>query len=366
MRAFLSVGVLLLIALSSADAASWRSEVLLESSCDMGGAAIGDLLPESPGNEVAVVNSKGEVWVVRRAGAEWKGERLLKCKGELIMCAIGDVDPRHKGNEVVAVGMVEGEESLGGPRQAVVLHREGDKWVGERAFEDDHMIHGVAIGDICPRHKGNEVVLCGFNHRVRVVAFRKDRWRQKTVYVANDRMKIAADADILPERPGQEAVVSGSDGKAVVLWAGKLGWHHEIVYTDRAGQSRVAVGQPGILIGGDKGKVTLASRAGKQWQTELLGRDAHKIRGVAVGDVDPTREGSEINACGYSARLTQYTRTPKGFWSTKVVFSTQKPLHHLVLGVFIAKHPGPELLTCGHGGKLIAVYPQGAGSADGK
>ena len=335
----------------------WQAEVLLESNRGMGGAAIGDLDPEIAGNEVAVVNAAGEVWLARRTRNSWRPERIHNGKGEMIMCAIGDVDPRHAGSEFVGVGMVSGEESLDGPGQVLMIRRDGDKWNATQIFEDSHMIHGVAIGDVSARTPGNEIIACGFNHRVTLLALDGERWRSEVIYVGNDRMKIAAIADVLQEREGLEVVVAGSNGNVVLLWEDRLGWKHEIIYSDAVGQSRVACGALGVFIGADKGKVTLAQRKDGRWVSECLTRDSGKIRGVAIADIDPQVPGPECYAGGYSRNVTQLTRGADGFWRSKVIYTAERPLHHLVAGEFDAAHLGPELVTCGHGGRLIKLVP---------
>ena len=175
--------------------------------------------------------------------------------------------------------------------------------------------------------------------------------------MANDRMKIAAIADVVAEHEGLEVVVSGSDGRVVALWEGPLGWQHETVYSDRVGQSRVACGEPGVLIGGDGGKVTLARRDGACWHTDCLYRDHAKIRGVAIADVDGGVPGVELYACGYSQRVTQLVQNENGYWISEVIFTDERPLHHLVAGDVDPAHTGPELVTCGHGGRLILLTP---------
>ena len=358
MREFAVLTMVWLFACASyAMGGPWRSEVLLETEQGMGGAAIGDLDPDSPGNEVAVVNGAGEAWLVRRLAQGWQPERIYSGRGELIMCAIGDADPRYSGNEFVGVGMVSGEESSIGAGQVLVIHREGRGWSAEPAFRDNHMLHGVAIGDVSSRHQGNEIVACGFNHRVTLLHLQDGIWEDETIYVGSDRMKIVIIADVLPEHEGLEVVACGSDGKVVVLWEEGRGWRHEIVFSDPVGQSRVAVGQPGVLIGGDKGKVTLCRRQDGQWLHEFITRDTGKIRGVAIADVDPSRPGPETYACGYSRNVAQLTQDDDGFWTLSVIFTAKRPLHHLVAGEFDLAHPGPELVTCGHGGRLIAIVP---------
>ena len=284
---------------------AWRAEVLLETPRGMGGAAIGDLDPDAPGNEVVVVNAAGEAWMVRRAAAKWEPVRIHAGAGELIMCAIGDVDPRYPGAEFVGVGMVRGEESRQGPGCVTGVRKQGDEWISTEIFRDDHMIHGVAVGDVAQRYAGKEIIACGFNHRVTLIAFHKNEWRHEVIYVANDRLKIAAIADVLPDRDGLKLVVSGSDGNVVLLWENELGWRHEIIYSDATGQSRVAAAPNRVLVGGDGGKVTLVSRDGKAWRSECIGRDAAKIRGVAIADTDPSQPGAEFYAAGYSANVSQ-------------------------------------------------------------
>jgi hypothetical protein len=198
----------------------------MESDSGMGGAAIGDLDSSTPGNEVAVVNDAAEAWLVRRADAKWQSERIYAGKGEMIMCAIGDADPRHPGDEFVGVGMVEGAESAQGPGHAVLVWKDGERWSNREIFQDDHMLHGVAIGDVSAAHPGNEVVVCGFNHRVQLLYLDRGSWKHETIYVANDRLKIVLVADVLPEHPGLEVVATGSDGRPQVLWEGSSSWHY--------------------------------------------------------------------------------------------------------------------------------------------
>jgi hypothetical protein len=336
----------------------WKAEVLLASEHGLGGAAIGDLDPDSSGNEVATVNAAGEVWLVRRAGTAWKPTCIHKGDGELIMCAIGDVDPRHPGNELVGVGMVTGQESRTGPGQVLMIRKDRESWLAEQVFQDDHMIHGVAIGDVSSRHAGNEIVACGFNHRVTLLFFDRGQWQHEVIYVGNDRMKICVIADVLPEQEGDEVLVCGSDGKVVVLWEGELGWHHQLVFSDPVGQSRVATAAGRVLVGGDNGTVTLVDRRERVWQPEFIMRDVGRIRGVAIADLDQSAPGAELYACGYSKNVVQLVRHDNGFWRSKTIFTDQRPLHHLLAGDIDPARPGPELVTCGHGGRLIAISYQ--------
>lgn len=100
----LALATVLAVESGPAEEGAWQADVLIESEHGMGGAAIGDLDPECPGNEIVAVNAAGEVWMARRTGDGWRSERIYKGDGELIMCAIGDVDPIHPGDELITCG----------------------------------------------------------------------------------------------------------------------------------------------------------------------------------------------------------------------------------------------------------------------
>jgi hypothetical protein len=334
--------------------------VVIEAQAGLGGMALGDLDPTTAGAELVAVSGNGQVWLaytkVGKTGADRFGTRCIHHgRGELIMGAIGDVDPRHPGNEFVGVGMVDGPESLAGPGQAVMVSGSGDNWQATPIFQDDHMIHGVAIGDVSARHPGQEVITAGFNHRVTLLHFEAGRFVPEVIYTANDRLKIAAVGDLLPERDGLEVAVCSSDGTAVVLWETDLGWKHQVLYEGTAGQSRLAVIEGGLLVGGDDGTVVYIHRVAKHWRTEFLFRDAHKIRGTAVGDVDPERLGEEFYVCGYSRVVTQLWHDLNGMWVNRPIFTAPRPLHHLLIGDFDPTQAGVELYTCGHDGKVWQV-----------
>lgn len=341
------------------EAMEWTSRVILSTEEALGGAAIGDLDPDSPGNEVVAVSATGNVWIAKWHGEGWSAKSVKAANGELIMCAIGDVDPDSAGNELVAVGMVDGPESTTGAGQVVVVGREGGAWRAQTIFTDSHMIHGVAIGDVCSKHEGNEIIAAGFNHRVTLLCrTEQGDWQPETIYVANDRLKLAQVGDVLPQRQGLEVLVCGSDGRVVMLSEHVLGWRHETLYESSAGQSRVTIGDGCVLVGGDDGKVALVTRTETGFVADVLGREPGRIRGVAIGDVDQRVAGVEYYATGYGRNVVQYVPMEDGNWSSRVIFTAEKTLHHMVLGDVDPKRPGLELVTCGHGGKLIALWPK--------
>ncbi|MCZ6464392.1 MAG: hypothetical protein O7A09_08630, partial [Proteobacteria bacterium] len=109
----------------------WTSEVVFEVPSRLSGCAVGELLPEHAGNEIAAVGADGAVYVAWREGGEWKSEKVYQAPGEAVQCVIGDADPRYPGNEIVCVGMAEGEEDYQLPGAAYVVWRADGAWHGE-------------------------------------------------------------------------------------------------------------------------------------------------------------------------------------------------------------------------------------------
>ena len=82
---------------------AWRTEVALERGVKMGGCAAGDLLPGSPGDELAVTSGDGQVHVVRvdadgRFVAELVADRI-PASWEAKLAALAAVEPGN-GHEV--------------------------------------------------------------------------------------------------------------------------------------------------------------------------------------------------------------------------------------------------------------------------
>ena len=80
---------------------AWTAELAFEPGVKLGGCAAGDLLAWRPGEEIAVVSAEGAVHLVYRDGETWRSRLLFQTPGELIQCAIGDVDPQTPGNEKI-------------------------------------------------------------------------------------------------------------------------------------------------------------------------------------------------------------------------------------------------------------------------
>lgn len=122
------------------------AEIALEIDDRLDSCAIADLDPARAGNEIVVSTSRGPVLVLHREGETWRHELAFDAPGEMIQVAAGDALPARAGDEIVAVGKLEGSEDSPGNGAAYVVWRGEHGWQSRQVFEGPALVHGVAIG----------------------------------------------------------------------------------------------------------------------------------------------------------------------------------------------------------------------------
>jgi hypothetical protein len=129
-------------------ASDWEAETALEAGAGLGGCAVGDVMPDRPGQEIVAVGNDGSVHLMWPTETEWKSERLHMASGELIQVSIGEFDPTSPGPEIIGVGMASGQERRGnGKGVAVVIRRTPDGWRGDVVFTAPALQHSVCVSD---------------------------------------------------------------------------------------------------------------------------------------------------------------------------------------------------------------------------
>lgn len=321
----------------------WTAAIAFQADTKLGGCAVGDLDPRHAGNEIAAVALDGQVHVVRHWTEGWVTEHAVKLPGEGIQCAIGDVDPSRPGNELVVVGMAEGTEDDGGAGAVHLVFLEGDDWRAERILEDTALVHGVAIGDVDPERPGDEIVVTGFAGASKVLARVDGAW---TVVAEHP----------LPEGAGKTVLIDG--GRIVV--ANTSNALHVIPGPPveiGAAQARLGRGAEDIVVACDDGGLRLVSDRG----VESLHQETQKLRGAALGDLDPLVAGEEAATVGYERKLTVLYRPADGStpWTPVSVWEDPEKLHHLAHGELLAEGIGPELVAVGYAGRVIVAWCTG-------
>jgi len=325
---------------------AWTTETALDAGTKLGGCVGGDLIEDSPGDEIAVVAGDGTAYVVRRAADRFESEIVARMAGEMIQCAVADVDAEHPGLELVVVGMQRGTEDDGGAGEAHVIRSTGDTWTQESLFVDSALIHGVAAGDVDPRRPGDEVLLVGYSLNATLVSGTAGAWTAETIAELPGPGKNAV-------LWNGGAVVACADGSLVHLMPEADGWASRTIREAEAGWARLGAGGPErgelLLAARDDGALVLFDGDG---DGRIVHQEGDKLRGAVVADLDPRTDGPELATAGYERRATILTEGPSG-WSTETVFEDEARFHH-ACAADVAGY-GPTLFVCGYSGRLTAI-----------
>lgn len=337
-----AVLLLVLAAGSSPACGEHSAAIVLEVADKLGGCAVGDLDPSHPGNEIVVTSSKGAVYVVHREGDAWVHEVAFQALGEMIQVAAGDADPARPGDEIVIVGMAAGPEDDGGPGAAHLVWRAGSAWKTARLLETDGLAHGVAIG-------GGHVFVTGYDRKVHLLR------------VAGGVCERIASAGLPGNGKAALAVANGvvvgcTDGSLIEARVEGDQLVTRVLDKRDCARSRLATDGTRILTSDDDGTLSLVGPAGRQ----ALHHEEQKLRGAVLADLDPGRPGLEAATTGYAGRVTILYETD-GRFEPSLLFADRAGFHHAAAGELDGA-PGLELVTCGLAGRVL-VFSFGSGTA---
>jgi len=193
-------------------------------------------------------------------------------------------------------------------------------WYSQVVVNTGTKLGGCAVGDVDPKHPGNEVLAVAENGKVFLARAYGRRWVSEPIAQAPGELLQCALGDYDPSHPGGEIVVVG------------------------------------MLKGGEgsggRGAAYALEPAEKGWKLRLLMTDTALLHAVCIVEIDPSHAGSEILVGGYGKQLWLVPSEPGA-----------KP-------VSIMKLPGPakQIHAYGSGvavacssGELLAIYPEGGG-----
>ncbi len=319
-------------------------EVALDAGAKLGGCAIGDVLPDRPGDEIVAVAVDGRILVAYDDDGTWRSEVAGQGGGELIQCAIGDLRPDKPGDEIVAVGMKTGGEDDGGPGAAVVAWREGDGWAHEVVAEDAALLHGVCVADLDPNRPGVEALLVGFTNTAILLSF--DDGAFSTRVVAD---LPGAGKNAVAHAGG--AAVACNDGSVVLVAADGGGtFSASVLERAPAGAARIGAADGTLVVAYDDGSLGLLRDGAR----EVIHDEPQKLRGAVLADLDPDVPGLEVATGGYGATVSLLERRD-GAWTAKVVHRDDAKIHHVAAGDVSPRGEGLELVACGYSGKVFVI-----------
>ncbi len=314
----------------------WERVVLHEVGEKLGCCAVGELDGVAETLEVALVDEKGGVHVAHADGSG--GRRIAQVGGEMIQCAVGQADPATPGVEIVVVGMQSGPETPAGPGRAHVLRRvEGGDWMAEPIFDDDALLHAVAVGE-------GEVFVGGYSQKLyQLVCDPTGVWNSFLVADLPGAAKNAVMA-----RDG--VVVACTDGSVVLVRHTAVGWDSEVLHHRNAGRARLGHAGPALVCADDDGAFWWIGGGGEAIE---LHRERQKLRGAVLADLDPLVEGLEAATAGYGRIVRVFRRDGPGrAWRGAVISEEPDKIHHLAAGD-LDPAPGTELVCVGFAGELV-------------
>ena len=255
----------------------WFSEVLLQAPAKLGGCAIGNFDPDSPGKEAAAVCENGMVFLVRQDGGgdwPWNGRRVAQAPGELIQCFAANVLSETEADELVVYGASRGREDDGGPGIAY-LGALDERGLLELTplLQDEALLHGGTLANLDPRHRGNEIVLGGFSKKLHVLHREGADWIPEVA--------VEMDAPIKAITPWRDGVAVGTtDGKLTLVQRVDDGWRSVLLEATGAGHARLAAFAGILLSARDDGGLL---RVDTNFKTQRVFQGKEKLRGAALG-----------------------------------------------------------------------------------
>jgi len=284
----------------------WHAVKLFQEAWYVTNIAIGDVDPDHPGNEIVDVGWHGNISMVYwdNATAAWKHVELVNgLKAHLEWgygVAIGDFDPRYPGNEVATV------DDRG---QLTVVRKSGAAWTYEVAWKDGGpnitypYLDTVLLGDVDASHPGNEILVTGGSKYITEIYFNTtaNNWTVKRLWRDRAAPIQLAVGNFDPRYAGNEIAAVGLDKNLTVLHWNGTGWQPEKVYQDSDVIYDAEVGeiQPGkgpeVVMGGWSAKVTAHRRApgATAWDSRTIFTDDNFVMGVTLGDFDDLHSGNE-------------------------------------------------------------------------
>lgn len=330
----------------------WIQEVAfaLPEPVNFGGCCIGDLDPEAPGQEIAVVDAEGVVRLILAGKEGWEVRHLGQVPGEMIQCAAGDLLPERPGDELVFVGRARGDEETGEGGKAWMYSREESMATLTPLKETPSLLHAVTMADFDPERPGLELMLAGYDPRPLIGAAHQGQWSFEEGPVLGGKAKALA------PRPKGGAVAALANGELVDLCREGTGWRRELIQSFDAPLARLGTRGDEIVVCDNAGRLHVVAPYG----TELLFQDSDRLRGAAFIDIDRGQDGTEIATAGYRGRIVvvypeRIERGGRAHVALEVGRDPGHRFHHLAAGEVGAL--GPVLVCCGYAGRVIVLRP---------
>ena len=184
-------------------------------------SAIGDINPDTPGNEILVVTEMGPAYEITPPTGGGPGpwpRRTIWNNSEnpAWVVKIGDVDPETPGNEIV-YGTRISDQIMMSRHNGTNPHRVDILYTGVNTNSDLNNMLDVAIGQVFSASPAAEILGVDASGSVYLVQRVTNQWHGSVLWQDTNALHAVAAADLIPSIPGDEVVVAGASGTVTLL-----------------------------------------------------------------------------------------------------------------------------------------------------
>jgi len=197
----------------------WESETVYSAEVGMD-SAIGDFNPSTLENEIIVVTEMGPAYEITPPPAggpgPWPRRTIWNDNTNAgWVVKIGDVDPESPGNEIV-YGTRYTDRIMMSRHNGTNVHTVDILLTGVNTNNDLNNMLDLAIGQTFPASPAAEIAGVDASGSVYVVQRSDDQWRESVLWRDTNALYAVCAADLIPT-PGDEVVVAGASGVVTLL-----------------------------------------------------------------------------------------------------------------------------------------------------
>jgi hypothetical protein len=305
---------------------------------------------------LALATGDGRAVVLTRSKGHWESKEAFHTPAGLYSIAIGDADSESPGHELLV------SDSAG------QLYRIYSK--GENEFMAREAVHvgvpadDMVIYDLDPLAPGEEILLLMDDGRAMILYQEHEDptrcYREEIVAREEYRLRNAVVGPLGPH--GQPcAVYVGYSGKVTRIIKNKGTWDLKVIHENPVPLARIALGsrEPSsnayqFYIADDAGSVICLDPDSGGYHASLVCKEDRPLRGLAVENFYPHSPGLEIATFGYGMEVNLYSY-PKGKIHGEILYRDSDRGHWLTATRIHNNPHTSALVAAGYSGKVTLI-----------
>jgi hypothetical protein len=198
---------------------TWKENEVYNAEVGMD-AAIGDSNPDLPGDEIIVVTEMGPAYEImppaQGGPGPWPKRMIWNDEPNAGWVArIGDVDPDSPGNEIV-YGTRYSDRIMMSRHNGTNMHDVDVLLTGVNTNTPNNNMFDVAVGHLFPGSSSAEILGVDASGSVYLVQRVTNQWQGSVLWQDRNALYAVTAADLIPA-PGDEVIVAGESGVVTLL-----------------------------------------------------------------------------------------------------------------------------------------------------